>query len=830
MKTVLTTIAFILTVIITFAQTPTTFSYQAVLRDASGGILVNQDVEIGIVLLQGSATGSEVFSETHSVTTNSYGLVNLQIGSVNASDMESIDWSSGPYFIQISVDGTIMGTSQLLSVPFAMHAVTVENDNVEDADADPANELQDISLSGTELSISQGSAVDLSVLQDGTGTDNQDLYLYENYLSITKGNSVKLPFISSEQDDDATNELQVLSISNDTIYLTDGGKVKLPAETDPVFDASLAAAITAVDTANWNKDTSATNEIELPAQTGNAGKYLTTDGSNTSWEVISTAHDALTLGTANGLSLSGQTLSLETATTSSAGALSSSDKTKLNKIASYGTTASGNYPTAIGYATTAKGEASTAMGYETTASGDYSTAMGYNTEASGKYSTAMGYNTEASGDYFVTAMGYGTTASGVSSTAMGYNTTASGRASTAMGCDTEASRDYSTAMGRETTASGMYSTAMGYGTTANGYYSTAMGYNTTASGGYSTATGNKTTASGGYSTAMGSGIAVSGDYSFGINLDESASNAVSQDNTMAILGGKVGIGTSSPDYPLEVSGSASGDACDYAYYAMKSDGSVYTGYENASKEYSIVASSRIKASSFHAVSDRRIKTNIQQTNGKADLDLINKIEVVDYQYIDKVKNGNVTKKGFIAQQVEEVLPDAVGRSIQFIPDIYKKASKVVVDSVANTLIVTTLVNHNLKAGDQLRFITLGGNYEEEVLSVLSDNTFTVKKVEGDCSEVFVYGKKVDDFRAIDYDQVFSVGIGAIQELSRQNKELKQTIENLQNANTALKAEKDIEVGKLQTENSEIKQRLETLEALMKNTLNTIAEEKASALK
>ena len=228
MKKLFTSIFILMLGLATFAQTPTTFNYQAVLRDASGGILKNQEVEISIVLLQGSVTGSEVFSETHSTSTNSLGLVNLQIGSVNTSGIETIDWSAGPYFIQISVDGTIMGTSQLLSVPFAMHALTVENDNVEDADADPANELQDISLSGTELSISQGSAVDLSVLQDGTGTDNQDLYLYENYLSITKGNSVKLPFISSEQDGDATNELQALSISNDTIFLTNGNYVKLP--------------------------------------------------------------------------------------------------------------------------------------------------------------------------------------------------------------------------------------------------------------------------------------------------------------------------------------------------------------------------------------------------------------------------------------------------------------------------------------------------------------------------------------------------------------------------------------------------------------------------
>ena len=228
MKKLFTSILLLFVGLATFAQTPSSFNYQAVLRDASGGILSNQEIEIGIALLQGSATGTEVFAETHAVTTNEFGLVNLQIGSVNTAGMETIYWSDGPYFIEISVDGTVMGTSQLLSVPFAMHAKTVENDNVEDADADPANELQDISLSGTELSISQGSTIDLLAVQDGTGSDNQRLYLDNNVLRISGANSVTLPYITGEQDGDATNELQTLSISNDTLSLSKGNYVKLP--------------------------------------------------------------------------------------------------------------------------------------------------------------------------------------------------------------------------------------------------------------------------------------------------------------------------------------------------------------------------------------------------------------------------------------------------------------------------------------------------------------------------------------------------------------------------------------------------------------------------
>ena len=235
------------------------------------------------------------------------------------------------------------------------------------------------------------------------------------------------------------------------------------------------------------------------------------------------------------------------------------------------TTASGYYSTAMGGYTTASGSRSTAMGYFTTASGAYSTAMGRNTTASGWYSTAMGYyaTTTDSGIYS-TAMGYKTMASATSSTAIGNGAEASGIASTAMGHYTTASADYSTAMGAITTASGDYSTAMGIFTTASGpgstamggitiasgFYSTAMGYSTEAFGNYSTAMGYDTTASGAWSTAIGGGIEASGDYSIAIALNDQSSTVVSQDNTMAIMGGNVGIGTTAPAAKLHVAGDA----------------------------------------------------------------------------------------------------------------------------------------------------------------------------------------------------------------------------------------------------------------------------------
>ncbi len=123
-KLTLVLVAILFAVTGILAQTPNEFKYQAVLRDASGAIMANEAVTVDISILQGSATGTSVFDESHAVTTTAQGLINLNIGSVE--DLSVVDWSAGTYFIEISVNGTVMGTSQLLSVPYALQAKTAE--------------------------------------------------------------------------------------------------------------------------------------------------------------------------------------------------------------------------------------------------------------------------------------------------------------------------------------------------------------------------------------------------------------------------------------------------------------------------------------------------------------------------------------------------------------------------------------------------------------------------------------------------------------------------------------------------------------------------------
>ncbi len=122
MKKFLLSIFPLLLVCSVLAQAPLSFNYQAVLRDHAGQVMASEEVTLDISILQGSMEGQVIFTETHQTHTNDFGLVNLHVGSV--SSLEDIDWGEGPYFLQVALNGDVMGTTQLLSVPYALHATT----------------------------------------------------------------------------------------------------------------------------------------------------------------------------------------------------------------------------------------------------------------------------------------------------------------------------------------------------------------------------------------------------------------------------------------------------------------------------------------------------------------------------------------------------------------------------------------------------------------------------------------------------------------------------------------------------------------------------------
>ena len=119
----------------TFAQAPEKMSYQAVVRDSGDNLVTSQVVGMQISILQTTITGTAVYTETQTATTNINGLVTLEIGTGSTSDdFTAIDWGAGPYFIKTETDPaggdiyTITGISQLMSVPYALYAKTAGND------------------------------------------------------------------------------------------------------------------------------------------------------------------------------------------------------------------------------------------------------------------------------------------------------------------------------------------------------------------------------------------------------------------------------------------------------------------------------------------------------------------------------------------------------------------------------------------------------------------------------------------------------------------------------------------------------------------------------
>ena len=152
-----------------------------------------------------------------------------------------------------------------------------------------------------------------------------------------------------------------------------------------------------------------------------------------------------------------------------------------------------------------------------------------------------------------------------------------------------------------------------------------------------------------------------------------------------------------------------------------------------------------------------------------DLALIEKLKPTNYRMVDP-EAGNDLKKGFIAQEVEEVIPQAVSRSSEFVPDIMAMATASHFDAAENTLALTMPKDHALKVGDKVRLHLDGRRLDLAVSAVPGARDFVVRGCDKEPLKVFVYGKQVNDFRSVDYDRIFTTGIGAIQELDRQLKE------------------------------------------------------------
>ena len=142
-----------------FAQAPQKMTYQSVVRNSTNALLTNQAVGVRISIVEGTADGSPVYSETHAVTTNANGLFTLEVGGGNnqSSTFAEIAWSNGSHFIKSEIDPaggtnyTLSATKELLSVPYALNAAN--GVTTAQADAINAQEATNTSQAATNTTI-----------------------------------------------------------------------------------------------------------------------------------------------------------------------------------------------------------------------------------------------------------------------------------------------------------------------------------------------------------------------------------------------------------------------------------------------------------------------------------------------------------------------------------------------------------------------------------------------------------------------------------------------------------------------------------------------------
>ena len=216
----------------------------------------------------------------------------------------------------------------------------------------------------------------------------------------------------------------------------------------------------------------------------------------------------------------------------------------------------------------------------------------------------------------------------------------------------------------------------------------------------------------------------------------------------------------------------------YSYYFYSGLAPASSSSQLGTGSYSLAIHSNgwVNGWGYITFSDSRIKKNIKKCD--CGLDKINELRVVEYEYIDKAKEAG-ERCGFIAQEVEEILPNAVKNSTNFIPDYYK-----VVDKVSDNCIKLSQ-DHGYVVGDKLKLINMDREYTILVYKV--DIQYVFYNVIGESGSIvipdvnnqyFLYGKEVNNFKQIDNDYLNAISIKGVQELFKKNCELECKLKNL----------------------------------------------------
>jgi len=268
----------------------------------------------------------------------------------------------------------------------------------------------------------------------------------------------------------------------------------------------------------------------------------------------------------------------------------------------------------------------------------------------------------------------------------------------------------------------------------------------------------------------GSKLDVNGSVNFDSTLH--ANGATTLGSTLTVTGktslSTLNVGSSSTYAPLTVIGGTS-HSYTSNYNVLRTQDNAHD-YNSTTLSFSIGIHTNdcVNCATVVVSSDQRIKNVLGVSDAPLDLQTLMGIEVSNYKMKDHLKFGNKVIKKVIAQQVDEVYPEAVAKVTDVVPDIMQTA-KVDQGWIA--------LDTDLQVEERVKLISEDhmGIY---VVKAIKDNAFRVTIAE-DIKEVFVYGREVDDFQIVDYDAIAMLNVSATQELYRQLQQLQKRIATLE---------------------------------------------------
>lgn len=180
--------------------------------------------------------------------------------------------------------------------------------------------------------------------------------------------------------------------------------------------------------------------------------------------------------------------------------------------------------------------------------------------------------------------------------------------------------------------------------------------------------------------------------------------------------------------------------------------------------------------SLWVASDERIKKEIIDLNNDDSLNKILKLKPKSYKYIDVINNGNSNNYGFIAQEVKEIIPEAISYKKSFVPNIYEIGYYY--DS--GIIVINKSINNILNVDDKLKiYDDKGIEVICNITEIINDNSFKIDNKKLNCNKVLVYGTEIEDFNILDKEMIFSLNVSATQRLYEKMVELENRIKELE---------------------------------------------------